>query len=104
MERRNFVKQLSNGSTAAIALSTSLPSQATEFLLHDSKADELVEHKIADISYTQVQLKWPRFVGKNARRDIHGYGPKVSVCILTTDKGAKGWGCTEGEATKPMLI
>ena len=92
MERRHFIKQLTKGSSATIALGTSLTSQATEMLLHTSKANDLADHKIAEISYTQVQLKWPRFVGKNARRDIHGYGPKVSVCILTTDKGAKGWG------------
>lgn len=92
MERRSFVKQLTKGSAAAVALNTSLTSQATEFLLHDSNAEELSEHKIAEISYSRVQLKWPRFVGKNARRDIHGYGPNVSVCTLTTDKGARGWG------------
>ncbi|MFN8347965.1 MAG: enolase C-terminal domain-like protein [Spirosomataceae bacterium] len=92
MKRRSFIKQLTQGSTAALTLGTPWVSKAAEMRWTPSKADELSNHKIADISYTQVQLKWPRFVGKNARRDIHGYGPKVSVCVLTTDQGAKGWG------------
>ena len=45
MERRSFVKQLTKGSAAAVALNTSLTSQATEFLLHDSNAEELSEHQ-----------------------------------------------------------
>lgn len=92
MKRRHFIRQLTETSAAAIAFGIPLTSQASEMLLHSAGANDLAEHKIAEISFTQVQLKWPRFVGKNARRDIHGYGPKVSVCVLTTDRGAKGWG------------
>ncbi|MCA0233023.1 MAG: mandelate racemase/muconate lactonizing protein [Bacteroidetes bacterium] len=87
MERRNFLH-----TSATVAIGTTLSAQAAEWFHHDSQASDLSSHKIADIAYTQVQLKWPRFVGKNARRDIHGYGPKVNVCVLTTDQGAKGWG------------
>lgn len=87
MERRNFLR-----TSATVAIGTTLSAQAAEWFPHDSQASDLSSHKIAEIAFTQVQLKWPRFVGKNARRDIHGYGPKVSVCVLTTDQGAKGWG------------
>lgn len=92
MKRRCFIRQLTQRSAATIMLGTYLASQAEEVLLHSTQTKDLNDHKIAEISYTQVQLKWPRFVGKNARRDIHGYGPKVNVCTLTTDQGAKGWG------------
>ncbi|WP_460636334.1 enolase C-terminal domain-like protein [Larkinella harenae] len=92
MKRRTFIRRLTAGTASSALLSSPLSAQATNWLLHQSAANELVNHKITDISYTQVQLKWPRFVGKNARRDIHGYGPNVSVCQLTTDQGAKGWG------------
>ncbi|MEZ4904613.1 MAG: enolase C-terminal domain-like protein [Spirosomataceae bacterium] len=92
MKRRKFIEKLSKNSAVAWTISTPLTTQATEWLLHTAGAEELAKHKIVDISFSQVQLKWPRFVGKNARRDIHGYGPKVSVCTLTTDQGAKGWG------------
>ncbi len=88
MIRRQFIQQVIKGSASAIALGSSLNSSAADWLY----ADELANHTIADISYTDVQLKWPRFVGKNGRRDIHGHGPRVSVCTLTTNQGAKGWG------------
>ena len=85
MKRRNFLHH-----SAMMALSTPLISNAAELGYFDPQITDLSSHKIAEIAYTQVQLKWPRFVGKNARRDIHGYGPKVNVCVLTTDQGAKG--------------
>jgi len=65
--------------------------------------DDLMNHRIADVRYTEVQLRWPRFVGKNARRDIHGYGPKVTVCTLTTDQGAKGWGLPNGRRNDEVI-
>jgi L-alanine-DL-glutamate epimerase-like enolase superfamily enzyme len=92
MKRRKFLTQLSQGTASAIALSSPLAAQTTDWATHYADSDELATHKIADISYTKVQLKWPRFVGKNGRRDIHGYGPNVGVCVLTTDQGAVGWG------------
>ena len=41
-------------------------------------------------------MRWPRLVGKNARLDVHGRGPKVRVVKITTDKGASGWGALRG--------
>jgi len=87
MQRRRFLQNLTGATASILALDT-LPTYAG--------ADELMKHRIADISYTDVQLTWPRFVGKNARRDIHGHGPKITVCMLTTDQGAKGWGQPNG--------
>lgn len=85
MKRRTFLQ------SSALLVGTGFARHRTA---EPRTADEiaLAEHVIADVRHTEVQLKWPRFVGKNARRDIHGYGPKVTVAILTTDQGAKGWG------------
>lgn len=87
MERRAFLQLLQTGSVACLA------SPAFAFSNDDTT---LSKHRIKDIKFTDVQLKWPRFVGKNARRDVHGYGPKVSVCKIFTDQGASGWGMTRG--------
>jgi L-alanine-DL-glutamate epimerase-like enolase superfamily enzyme len=57
---------------------------------------ELGRHRIAAVELAAVQMKWPRQVGKNARLDIHGFGPKVPVCRLRTDRGVVGWGAVRG--------
>lgn len=41
-------------------------------------------------------MQYPRLVGKNARLDIHDYGPRVDTCIIYTDKGAMGWASLRG--------
>lgn len=92
MIRRQFIQQVLQGAASTAVLSTPWSAVAADW----SAAADLQNHTIADISYTEVQLKWPRFVGKNGRRDNHGYGPKVGVCTLTTDQGAKGWGMHGG--------
>ena len=102
MKRRHFLNQLSGAS--ALVVGSSAVSQASRFSVDSfAGADDLTKHKIADIRYTDVQLRWPRFVGKNARRDIHGYGPKVTVCTLTTDQGAKGWGQPNGRRNDELI-
>jgi L-alanine-DL-glutamate epimerase-like enolase superfamily enzyme len=57
---------------------------------------ELGEHKLAAVEFRQIDLTWPRHVGKNSRRDVHGYGPKPTVVILKTNQGAAGWGMITG--------
>jgi len=51
---------------------------------------ELARHKLKSVKYTRVQLRYPRLVGKNSRLGVHGTGPNVTVCTLTTDQGAEG--------------
>jgi D-galactarolactone cycloisomerase len=60
------------------------------------RVTELSYHKIIDIKFSTVKLKYPRQVGKNARLDIHGWGPESGIHILYTDKGASGWGLNRG--------
>lgn len=52
----------------------------------------LAGHRIASLDVKTVQLRWPRQVGKNSRLDVHGFGPRETVCRITTDRGAAGWG------------
>ncbi len=51
----------------------------------------LADHRIAGATFGRAQLRWPRHVGKNARRGVHGRGPNVYVVTLITDRGATGW-------------
>jgi len=53
---------------------------------------KLEDHRITDMAFTKVRLNYPRLVGKNARLDIHGYGPENGIHVLYTNKGATGWG------------
>lgn len=55
-------------------------------------AGPLAGHKIQSLDLKPVPLPWPRLVGKNAKLDVHGRGPTITVAILKTDQGAMGWG------------
>lgn len=59
-------------------------------------SDLLSRHRIASIEFRRVNLEWPRLVGRNAVKDVHGQGPRPEVCLLTTDRGATGWGMIRG--------
>lgn len=56
----------------------------------NSKA--LEAHRIQDITTLKIKSRYPRVVGKNARLGIHGTGPTTQIRVITTDKGAAGWG------------
>lgn len=91
MNRRSFLAKLV--STTAVASGNRL------FAVVVSRNHErLMHHKIAAVEVKRVRLNWPRFVGKNARRDAHGRGQDSEVVILRTDQGATGWGMIRGKA------
>ncbi|MFG0333450.1 MAG: enolase C-terminal domain-like protein [Maioricimonas sp. JB049] len=56
----------------------------------------LAEHRVADISFRRIDLTWPRRVGRNAVKGVHGDGPRPEVCLLKTDLGTTGWGMIRG--------
>lgn len=58
----------------------------------------LSEHRLKAGVASQVELRWPRQVGKNSHLDVHGTGSRPLVVELTTDQGAKGWGSARGDA------
>lgn len=94
MNRRNF---LSYAATTGIAtlFPTSLSSSGIISLTPES-TKELSYHILEDIKFTKVKLSYPRLVGKNAKLGIHGHGPTISICTLTTKQGASGIGMLRG--------
>lgn len=63
----------------------------------------LIEHRIDRVEFRTVSVPWPRQVGRNSSKGIHGRGPtKLRVCVLHTDQGASGWGQTQGKTRKPQ--
>ncbi len=95
MKRREFIHALQAG--AALSL---VSKGAFAGLLHTDRdarmQDELGYHTIQSIAFGDVRLQYPRLVGKNARLDLHGYGIRNEICVITTDKGAKGWASLRG--------
>jgi D-galactarolactone cycloisomerase len=53
------------------------------------------QHCIHRIHIVQVQSSYPRVVGRNARRGVHGVGSTAQVCVISTDRGALGWGISK---------
>lgn len=90
MNRRTFLSH-----TAVAAAATTLPGFA-----HAANAP-LAAHRIESVEFRTVSVPWPRLVGRNSRGGIHGRGPdKLRVCVLHTDRGATGWGQTQGKTGK----
>lgn len=74
-----------------------------------SSDGSLAGHRLSALDTKPVPLPWPRHVGRNAKRDVHGHGPTVTVAILKTDQGAVGWGELGGgprdlERVRPNLL
>lgn len=92
MKRRNFLQLVTAGTVSAFVTGKATDTDSR----NEYDYQELERHKISDIQFTSVELNYPRQVGKNSRLDIHGMGPTIRVGILTTDKGARGWGMVRG--------
>ncbi|MDR2146521.1 MAG: hypothetical protein LBE91_08715 [Tannerella sp.] len=93
MNRRYFLQTIAAATAAIPSLSIdgmNLPED------REDSHPELTRHKIKTVKYTQIQLRYPRLVGKNSRLDVHGTGPNVTICTLTTDRGAEGIGMLRG--------
>lgn len=94
MKRRNFL----NCMLTAAAVST--VSGKTPFAGGNTPmatAEEGLDYHILDkIEFTNVELRYPRLVGRNAQKGIHGYGPRITICSVYTRQGAKGIGMLRG--------
>lgn len=88
MERRDFLKK----SFAAAMAASALRINDYELIKSIPANNELQAHKLDGVEFTDVKLRYPRQVGRNSIKGIHGFGPNPSVAVLKTDKGASGWG------------
>lgn len=97
MKRKSFLNAMGIAIASSVMFNSKTyginPIQSLDFL--DSDA-ELSKHKIDDILFSRVKLNYPRLVGKNARLDLHGYGPELDICVIKTDQGASGWSSLRG--------
>src|SRR5690606_26241597 len=91
MRRREFIYMLNAGVAAGLLSKTAFGGVFRGRPGASQMQEELAYHTIQSITFGDVRMQYPRFVGKNARLDVHGFGPRIGVCTITTDKGAKGW-------------
>lgn len=96
MKRRNFIQSLNLGIASSLFLNSDLQASPIFSFADLSQDTELSYHRIQNIRFSNVRMQYPRLVGKNARLDIHGYGPRLDICIIETDKGAMGWASLRG--------
>ena len=79
MKRRDF---LLTAATAPLALSARGAAHQ----------DALNAHRIADLRRVNLQARYPRLVGRNSSKGVHGTGPRIRATVIETDQGALGWG------------
>src|SRR5690606_19437717 len=96
MRRREFIYALNAGMVASLAPTPALAGLFNDAPNHMRMQDELAYHTIKAVTFGHVRMQYPRFVGKNARLDVHGFGPRIDICTISTDKGAKGWASLRG--------
>lgn len=56
----------------------------SQLRLSNSEWKKLENSHIESVSWDRAILDYPRQVGKNAKRDLHGWGPVISLCVLQT--------------------
>lgn len=90
MKRRDFIRITGSGTIAGILAGNSSVAAAI------GRKTDIGYHRIAAIRFATINLKYPRQVGRNSHLGIHGNGASAGIHILTTDKGATGWGLNRG--------
>lgn len=101
MNRRNFLGYAAYTGLAAMLPGT-ISGSATNFT--SNQDNELDYHIIDNLRFTSVKLSYPRLVGKNAQLGVHGHGPTVTLCTLSTKQGASGIGMLRGSEEKAEEI
>lgn len=96
MRRREFIYMLNTGVAAGVLSQTAFAGVLRSRPGASRMQEELAYHTIKSVGFGDVRMQYPRFVGKNARLDVHGYGPRIGICTITTDKGAMGWASLRG--------
>ncbi len=59
---------------------------------------ELAQHIIDRVEFIEASYYWPRLVGRNGARDIHGQYRNSFVVRIHTNQGASGWGLSRPRA------
>jgi hypothetical protein len=85
MKRSSFIKSI-----GAMTGGLLLKNQAFSESLHD-EYPELAKHKIEKADIITLDYHWPRFVGRNGAKDVHGQYQKTTVLRVRTDQGAEAW-------------
>lgn len=88
MERRHFIKHIGLATANTLLATQLLHAKSTNSLIYP----ELAKHKIDKTELVEVNYHWPRNVGKNGKRDVHGQYKKFTALKIYTDQGATGWG------------
>lgn len=92
MQRRKFIQ------TTALGIGFAYLSAFKLFGgVNGEKYPELKKHKIEKAERLEFDFHWPRHVGKNARRGVHGQFHKNEALKLTTAQGAIGWGLSSNK-------
>lgn len=105
MKRRTFLNTLKwVVASAAVYQRTGSGALIASDLKASDAHKDLTYHRIQEIKFSSVDLKYPRLVGKNARLDLHGYGPTIEICCLITDQGASGWASLRGGKQEAQRI
>jgi len=86
MQRKQFIKTTVLGTGVACIFPSKLFAG-----VNGEKYPELKNHKIKKAELVKYNYHWPRFVGKNARKGVHGQFHSYDALKLTTDQGAVGW-------------
>ena len=94
MKRRKFTKNV----TGVVATGLFAPGNVLFAGINREKFPSLADHKIEKAELVTVDHHWPRFVGKNGARDVHGQYNQAMVLRLITDQGALGWGVSDRKA------
>lgn len=98
MNRRSFINYLAAAGATTIIPGVNMhafPAVKDVNAPHQA-GNELDYHTLDHITFTRIKLSYPRLVGRNSSRGIHGYGPDLTVCTLYTQQGARGIGQLRG--------
>ncbi|HLP37691.1 enolase C-terminal domain-like protein [Lacibacter sp.] len=98
MKRRSFIKNVTVIGGGVMLLDP-FSLHAEKNLKHPSYA-ELEHHVVEKVETVQFSYRWPRLVGRNSMRDVHGQHHKNFALKIYTDKGAMGWGLAGPERLK----
>ena len=101
MKRRDFLKLSAAGCGAFLAGQAGIRHAAAVQPVHRWTRQEvsqrsLSSHRLDRIQTWRISERFPRFVGRNARRGPSGRGSSYQVRRLTTDTGISGWGMSYG--------